>query len=125
MKKHPPVLMGQGLAKVRIYHVKINSFEIRYNIGKIKRRETRKSYEEAVERAKQIQNQLENLREPIEPKELQTFHFLRQKAKKAGKSLMEIYDEWEKLSEGKHKEKFLKKSCKALFPTKLVEMYPQ
>ncbi len=99
--------MGQGLAKVRIYHVKINSFEIRYNIGKVKRRETRKSYEESIERAKEIQNQLENLREPIPPKELQTFHFLNQKAKKAGKSLLEIYDEWQELSEGISEEKIL------------------
>lgn len=100
--------MGQGLAKVRIYHVKINSFEIRYNIGKIKRRETRKSYEEAIERAKEIQSQLENFQEPLPPKDLQTFQFLNEEAKKAGKSLMEIYEEWCELSKGSPGETLLK-----------------
>jgi integrase len=90
-----PKVLNNTHGEVRIYKVKRNSFEVRYKVGKNRKRETRRSLEEAEKRANEVLNHFAECQEPIDSRDLQMFQYLRQKCEKHGTDLMEVWEFWE------------------------------
>ena len=96
MKRNPPLYLNRGHGDVRIYHVRVNAFEIRYKVGGETIRETRKTSELARSRAEEVLTAMGEGGSVPTGDELQLYKYVHKKAAELGVGIMEVWNFWER-----------------------------